>query len=84
LRAGSQRRRRAFIAQLKNATSKIEGCQHPDSGNGDAKAGKPLAIARVAAATEQAGELKFSAGLQRIKAETEVRKETLTRTSEKP
>jgi hypothetical protein len=70
------------IAQLKNATSKIEEVSSTlTAATADAKkSGKPLAIARVATATEQAGELKVPAlVLQRIKAETEVRKDSLTK-----
>jgi hypothetical protein len=69
------------IAQLKLATSHIEQVANTlTTATAEAKkTGKPLAIAKIATATEQAGELKKPAlMLQRIKAETEIRKDNIS------
>jgi hypothetical protein len=70
------------IGSLKQATSHIEQVTTTlTTATAEAKkAGKPLALAKIATATEQAGQLKDPAlMLQRIKAETEVRKDNITK-----
>jgi hypothetical protein len=70
------------IAGLKQATTDIEHVSDTlTSATADAKkSGKPLAIAKVATATEQAGEIKkIAMFLQTKKAETEVYKDQMTK-----
>jgi hypothetical protein len=70
------------IGALKQATSHIEQVTNTlTAATAEAKkAGKPLAIAKIATATEDAGQLKKPAlVLQQLKAQMEVRKDNITK-----